>query len=773
MTKKITIFILALCLSSAKIFAQASVPTSWDFESNIASPPVGWSITDISTTGGLIYQAANSCGSVALRLDADGEALTIECGTQPGPITFSVRATGPWVSANDTGFFDVQESVNGITYTNMITFNASNPMPNASCTTMTVTPANTLSRFIRFFYRDKIAGANTAIDDVSIAAPLLTAATISVEQAGNVVFNNSIATPIVGTVGSNTPVAFSIKNIGTVDTLRIDTIYIDGPNAADFAITNLSTYPFNILPVGNTPLDVTFNPGAAGTRNAVLHIESNDGLTPEYQINLYGAGNGLASEPTAQASNMSFPVNKSYRLVGSFATANPGPDVLGGYIILRRDGAAVTDAPVDGTSYQRGQTIGSSKVVYSGPISGANYSFRPTYIMGGMTYHFSVFTYNGDGAVTNYNTSNPLTGSATTPASMVSPTEYNAINTAATSFVSDLGSLINPHNDQFYSTYAPTMIYLFQTRDTFAVVGANTFTKVVTCAYSREEKLYNEPFDWTASGYSREHSYAHTWMPSYPADNPEKPEYNDQHHLFVTRQTNVNALRCNYPFGEVVTTESSFLEGKLGLDANGKRVYEPSDKQKGRTARALMYMATCYNGISGNNWSFTDSIGNCSGYNINYGQNQNVLKKWHYQFPPDAFDMSRNDFLDSLQGNRNPFVDHPEYACYINFSNMTYIANPAIPCDALGLNKMTGFSNVYVAPNPVIDEMNVYINVATKQTANISIVDITGKSVMQMNLTLNAGKNQTPVSTIGLSKGVYTLKITGEQQLFTQKIIKQ
>jgi hypothetical protein len=184
-------------------------------------------------------------------------------------------------------------------------------------------------------------------------------------------------------------------------------------------------------------------------------------------------------------------------------------------------------------------------------------------------------------------------------------------------------------------------------------------------------------------------------------------------------------------------------------------------------------MATCYNGISGNNWSFADSIGNCSGFNINYGQNQNILKKWHYQFPPDAFDMSRNDFLDSLQGNRNPFVDHPEYACYIDFSTMSYVANPAIPCDALGLNKQTGLSNVYVAPNPAQNELNIYVNVAAKQNANLSLIDVTGKVVLELTMNLNAGKNQNTLSLSNISNGVYTLKITGDQQLFTQKIIKQ
>lgn len=767
--KKIKLFLICILASMQALFAQAPVPTSFDFE-NFAAMPNGWTITDINTTGGLTYTAANSCGSTALRLDADNEALTIQVGQQPGPLTFSIRATGPW----GAGIFKIQESVDGSNYSNMIIFNSSNVMPNASCTTITVTPANTLSRYIRFFYEDKISGANTAIDDVSIAAPVLTAATLSVETAGNVVFNNTFAPAISGPVSTNTPILFDLINIGTIDTLTIDTIYLSGADAADFTINNPSVFPDNILPAGNLAMNITFNPSTSGTKLATIHIESNDSITPAYVIQLYAAAGGLATEPSAQATNLTFPVNKTFRVVGNFSTASPAPDVLGGYLILRHDGTAGTDLPVDGTTYQRGQTIGSSKVVYAGPISGSSFSFRPTWIHANSTYHFSVFTYNGNGAVTNYNTNGPLTGSVTTPSTMAATNEYSGINTASASFLSDLSGLINPHDDQFYSTYAPTMIYLFQTRDTFAVVGANTFNKVITCAYSREEKLYNEPFDWTGTGYSREHSYAHTWMPSYPADNPEKPEYNDQHNLYATRQTNVNALRCNYPFGEVVTPQTTFLEGVLGLDANGKKVYEPSDKQKGKTARALMYMATCYNGVSGLNWAFTDSIGNCSGNPINYGQDQNVLKKWHYDFPPDNFDMARNDFLDSLQQNRNPFVDHPEYACFIDFSNMTKISNPVIPCNTIGINEADhNYSKFLLMPNPAQDAITLTTAALESSTVNLVITDITGKEVLRKELKVVNGENRWKVEVDHLNTGIYSVSVSNGKTLMREKLIKQ
>ena len=41
-----------------------------------------------------------------------------------------------------------------------------------------------------------------------------------------------------------------------------------------------------------------------------------------------------------------------------------------------------------------------------------------------------------------------------------------------------------------------------------------------------------------------------------------------------------------------------------------------------------------------------------------------VLLQWHLADPVDAAELARNDVIESFQGNRNPFVDHPEWvAC--------------------------------------------------------------------------------------------------------------
>jgi hypothetical protein len=151
------------------------------------------------------------------------------------------------------------------------------------------------------------------------------------------------------------------------------------------------------------------------------------------------------------------------------------------------------------------------------------------------------------------------------------------------------------------------------------------------------------------------------------------PEYQDYHHLFPTIST-ANSQRSNEPLGEVVNVTSSFGEGKRGTDANGNTVYEPREAQKGDAARAIFYMQTAYHNVDGNSWALQDLL--------THGPDQraDVLLQWHIQDLPSGFELARNDYLDSLQQNRNPFVDSAHWACYIDFRTMSYIAQPDSAC---------------------------------------------------------------------------------------------
>jgi len=81
--------------------------------------------------------------------------------------------------------------------------------------------------------------------------------------------------------------------------------------------------------------------------------------------------------------------------------------------------------------------------------------------------------------------------------------------------------------------------------------------------------------------------------------------------------------------------------------------FEPIDAVKGDVARILMYVWTAYRDYyNDSSLVITKAI-----------ENYDVLLQWHMMDKPDALEGHRNDFSEtSKQKNRNPFVDHPEYA---------------------------------------------------------------------------------------------------------------
>lgn len=228
-------------------------------------------------------------------------------------------------------------------------------------------------------------------------------------------------------------------------------------------------------------------------------------------------------------------------------------------------------------------------------------------------------------------------------------TYYDGISVLSPTFISDLQNLVKSNYVVIsYDNYASTILQNYERKDT---LNGQSY---VECVYSGYKYIYSGVFSWGVM--SREHSWCVSWMPTSSG-----AQYSDQHNLFPTHQNNANARRSNYPLGEVKQVTYQFLDGKLGLDANGNIVYEPRDKHKGDAARALFYMAIRYDGVGGR-W-FLPSF-----------QSEETLKKWHKQDPPDDWEKGRNEYIYLYtHKNRNPFIDHPEYADYINFSNLTYI----------------------------------------------------------------------------------------------------
>ncbi len=243
-------------------------------------------------------------------------------------------------------------------------------------------------------------------------------------------------------------------------------------------------------------------------------------------------------------------------------------------------------------------------------------------------------------------------------------TYYNGIDTGSVNFVTELHNLIYPHTQISYDSYKTTIIPNFESRDT---TGGQ---QVVTCVYSGQNYVYTPPFAWTP--YSREHTWCYSWMPTYGSTNGK--EYSDQHHLFPTNQNNANGIRSNHPLGIVFTpigANGIFLNARYGSNTGGQIVYEPRSSHKGDAARALLYMAVCYNSVNGKDWSF-NYLNTVTLPALNEAsQNVDLLIQWHHQDPPDQWERDRNEYIYSLQGNRNPFIDHPEYVGVIDFNTLT------------------------------------------------------------------------------------------------------
>jgi endonuclease I len=759
--KKCLFSILALA-SSLAINAQTSVPTSWDCSSG--NPPEGWTFVQ-TNAGNTNYVGASSCDATSsLRLDFDNEALVIFFGEQPGAFSYQIGGTAGGGPTAWVGIFSVDESVDGNTWVNVKTYQNSGELPLGACLNETYNFANPASRYLRFFYTDKQTGCNVRLDDISIVDPVVTAANISVNQlsTNTSVLNGGISEPFTGST-----VSFDVLNDGTTEVLTVTEVNVSGP----YTLTSPAV-PFNVNPGSSTTLVFSFTPTEPGTNIGGVTILSNDADDASFEFELYGINGTLATQPTGEITTGTAASLKTYRLVYNFTGTLLDQDPLGGYLVLRSENGPVSAAPVDGVTYQRGQTIGNAKVVYVGRPENNSPSIRTNWVQANKTYNFATFSYAGNGSVTNY-TSQINNVALTTPATQVSSAEYNAISTSSASFVTDLHNLINPHTSIFYGNYASTMINLFTVRDTF-VTGAVTFDKVLNCVYSGETKLYNNPFDWTANGYSREHTYAHSWMPSFDASDPEEPEYNDQHNLYPARQVNVNDLRCNYPFGEVVTVETGWPvnnpQGLLGLDANGNRVYEPKEEHKGRVARSLMYMAVCYT-EGANVFSFNRPNGlQCSAFQIDYPQNQYLMKQWHFEHPPTGWDIARNDFLDSLQNNRNPFVDQPDYACFIDFSDVSKIETPSTPCwlDETGFETINNM-NLTIYPNP--SQGNIRVSWAgVSDQLSMNVYDVSGKVIDTRKINATNGVNIQDIQ-FNLPAGIYLLKLNGTKSSAIQKLI--
>ncbi len=260
--------------------------------------------------------------------------------------------------------------------------------------------------------------------------------------------------------------------------------------------------------------------------------------------------------------------------------------------------------------------------------------------------------------------------------------------------------------------------------------------------------------------YNKEHTFPKSWFGGVSGTSM----YSDAFHVMPADKFD-NGKRGSLAYGMVGTpTYTSSNGSKIGncITPNytsSLKVLEPADEFKGDIARNYFYMATCYENVIGS-WQTLDSTG--SGDTVLDGSNDNVFEPWflnqlliwNNQDPVSQKEINRNNAIYAVQGNRNPFIDHPEYVCQIWIN----------ACNALSMNSMESAS-IAVFPNPSTDH-KVTIS-TTIAIDSIELINLNGQLLLEVK---NPIFNNTTYTLENLPQGFYFLKLSSNNQSLTKKV---
>ena len=171
--------------------------------------------------------------------------------------------------------------------------------------------------------------------------------------------------------------------------------------------------------------------------------------------------------------------------------------------------------------------------------------------------------------------------------------------------------------------------------------------------YSLNTGLCGE-YEQEGDCWNREHTWPQSWF------NESTTPRSDLFHVYPTDGF-VNGQRSNYPYGEVnnpiYTSGNGSKLGPCVTSGYSGRVFEPIDEYKGDIARSYFYMSVRYYSED-SDWG-TSGMTNKSEIKP---WAMTMLLRWSDNDPVSDKEINRNNAVYGYQNNRNPFIDHPEYA---------------------------------------------------------------------------------------------------------------
>ncbi|QAA81522.1 T9SS type A sorting domain-containing protein [Aequorivita sp. H23M31] len=183
--------------------------------------------------------------------------------------------------------------------------------------------------------------------------------------------------------------------------------------------------------------------------------------------------------------------------------------------------------------------------------------------------------------------------------------------------------------------------------------------------------------------------------------------------------------------------------------------FYPGDEWKGDVARMMMYMYTRYGNQCLPSLNGTGSLQGGT-------QMLQIYLQWNVEDPVSDFEDQRNPYLETIYGNRNPFIDNPYLATIIWGGPMAEDR-----WDMMGAQDFI-VDNISVYPNPTSEMIWVSDNTSFP-IDNYSVYDVSGRMVLHN--TFNTSEKKIDVS--NLDTGIYLLELISAEKRVVKKIMVQ
>lgn len=235
----------------------------------------------------------------------------------------------------------------------------------------------------------------------------------------------------------------------------------------------------------------------------------------------------------------------------------------------------------------------------------------------------------------------------------------------------------------------------------------------------------------------------HTYPQSKGADEDNGNAHSDLHHLFPVR-TGVNTARSNFPFAEILDTQTDTWYFKTqiqnSIPSTNKQAYserrngyfEPREDHKGNVARAIFYFYTMYK---------AEALAADPQF---FELQRETLCDWHLADPADALEIDRTYSIAGYQDDLpNPFVIDPSLAGRAYCNQGAVSTTPE-------LEEIE--TEISIFPNPVSDILTVEM----LGRHNLVLRDVLGRKLQDIHF-----DNQVQLDFSTLNNGIYFIQVEG------------